>query len=65
LCAGLDPQEVASQQGVAISTVRSQISSIRSKTGAPSIRELVRQVAVLPPLVNALRSLGRMGSTVN
>lgn len=65
LCAGLRPQEVAVQHGVAISTVRSQISSIRSKTGAQSIRALVRQVAVLPPLLNALRSLGRMNATMN
>lgn len=58
LCSGLGPQQVAAQQGVAISTVRSQIGSIRAKTGAQSIRELVRQVAVLPPLLNALRGLG-------
>jgi hypothetical protein len=36
--------------------VRSQIGSIRTKTGANGIRELVRQVAVLPPLVNALHA---------
>ena len=35
--------------------VRSQLSSIRAKTGANSLRELVRQVAVLPPLLGALR----------
>jgi hypothetical protein len=45
---------------VAVSTVRTQIGSIRAKTGAGSIRELVRQVAVLPPLVGALR--GAAGS---
>jgi DNA-binding CsgD family transcriptional regulator len=56
LCAGVQPVEVASRQGVAVSTVRTQIGSIRAKTGANSIRELVRQVAVLPPLVGALRS---------
>ena len=49
------PNEIASRAGVAVSTVRTQIGSIRSKTGATSIRELVRQVAVLPPLVGALR----------
>ena len=59
LCAGFTPGEIKAQQGVAISTVRSQISAIRAKTGAQSIRALVRQVAVLPPLVNALRGLGR------
>jgi len=50
---------------VAVSTVRTQIGSIRAKTGAASISELVRQVAVLPPLVGALRgawALGGMGA---
>ena len=56
LCSGVQPTAIASRQGVAVSTVRTQIGSIRAKTGANSIRELVRQVAVLPPLVGALRS---------
>ena len=55
LCHGVRPTEVATRQGVALSTVRTQISSIRAKTGAASIRELVRQVGLLPPLVGALR----------
>ena len=55
LCGGVRPNDIASRAGVAVSTVRTQIGSIRSKTGAASIRELVRQVAVLPPLVGALR----------
>jgi DNA-binding CsgD family transcriptional regulator len=55
LCTGVPPSEIAQRQGVAISTVRTQISSIRAKTGAESIRNLVHQVAVLPPLVGVLR----------
>ncbi len=55
LCDGRAPGSIAALQGVALSTVRSQIGSIRTKTGAESIRALVRQVAVLPPLVGALR----------
>lgn len=55
LCTGQDPTDIAEQLGVAISTVRTQVSSIRQKTGASNIRELVRKVAVLPPLLNALR----------
>ena len=51
----LTPAEVAAQLGVGIATVRSQIGSIRQKTGADSIRSLVRQVAVLPPLMGVLR----------
>jgi DNA-binding CsgD family transcriptional regulator len=59
LCDGVEPHEVARRGGVAVSTVRTQIGSIRVKTGATSIRELVRQVAVLPPLVGALRGGAR------
>jgi DNA-binding CsgD family transcriptional regulator len=55
LCAGVRPTAIARQQNVAVSTVRTQIGSIRAKAGAGSISELVRQVAVLPPLVGALR----------
>lgn len=55
LCEGRNPAEIATRQSVAISTVRTQISSIRSKTGASTIRHLVQQVATLPPLVGALR----------
>lgn len=55
LCAGVRPTLIAQRQKVAVSTVRTQIGSIRSKTGAASISELVRQVAVLPPLIGALR----------
>ncbi|HNT40216.1 MAG TPA: LuxR C-terminal-related transcriptional regulator [Rubrivivax sp.] len=55
LCQGLDPRAVAAQHGVGLATVRTQIGSIRAKTGAQSIRELVRLVAVLPPMVSSLR----------
>lgn len=55
LSAGVRPNFVAEQQGVAISTVRTQIQSIRAKSGADSIGELMRQLAVLPPLMSALR----------
>jgi DNA-binding CsgD family transcriptional regulator len=55
LCGGRRPADIAAEAGVAVSTVRTQIGSIRAKTGTGSIRELVRQVAVLPPLVGALR----------
>jgi DNA-binding CsgD family transcriptional regulator len=58
LCNGVPPIQVAEKLGVAISTVRSQIGSIRQKTGALSIRALVRQVAVLPPVKGTLRLNG-------
>ncbi|MBA4342374.1 MAG: LuxR family transcriptional regulator [Methylibium sp.] len=56
LSSGARPTSIAESQGVAISTVRTQIQSIRAKSGARSIRELLRQLAVLPPLVSALRN---------
>lgn len=62
LCAGVRPTAIALQQNVAVSTVRTQIGSIRAKTGAGSISELVRQVAVLPPLVGALRGAFALGA---
>jgi DNA-binding CsgD family transcriptional regulator len=55
LCRGTPPGEIANELGVAVSTVRTQIGNVRLKTGAASIRALVRQVAVLPPLVSVLR----------
>ena len=58
LSEGLQPNDIAARHGVGISTIRSQIGSIRSKTRSDSIGALVRQVAVLPPLVGALRSPG-------
>jgi DNA-binding CsgD family transcriptional regulator len=55
LSEGDSPQDIARDHGVKIATVRSQINSIRLKTGTASIRDLLRQVAVLPPVVGALR----------
>ena len=57
LCTGNTPRQIADDQGVGLATVRTQVSSIRVKTGAASIQALVRQVALLPPLVGALRSV--------
>jgi DNA-binding CsgD family transcriptional regulator len=51
LAEGLRPAEIAKDAGVPMSTVRTQITSIRLKTGARSIGELVRLVTVLPPIV--------------
>ena len=55
LCADFTPLQIAGRQGVGLATIRSQIGSIRLKTGAGSIRALVRQVSLLPPLVGALQ----------
>lgn len=55
LCEGLKPREIAELNEVGLATVRTQIGSIRAKTGAENIRALTRQVAVLPPMVSSLR----------
>lgn len=55
LCRGARPVQIAIEHDVALSTVRTQIGSIRAKTGAAGIRELVQQVAALPPLLTVLR----------
>jgi DNA-binding CsgD family transcriptional regulator len=56
LCGGLRPKELASRHGVAISTVRSHICNIRTKTRATSIRELVERIAVLPPITPVVKA---------
>jgi DNA-binding CsgD family transcriptional regulator len=58
LCDGLRPTAAASRHGVTIATVRTQIGSIRAKTGTASIRDLVHKVASLPPLMGVLRGRG-------
>ena len=62
LSEGLHPSDIATRFGVGISTIRSQIGSIRLKTRSDSIGALVRQVAVLPPLVGALRGVPELGA---
>lgn len=57
LCQGLHPRQLAGLRGVSLATVRSQIRNIRSKTGAGSIGDLVRQVLVLPPMLSSLGAL--------
>lgn len=55
LAAGCSPDGIARSQGVKLSTVRTHISNIRTKTGSASIRHLVERLAQLPPMVSALR----------
>lgn len=57
LCAGQRPRAIAEAGGVGLATVRTQVGSIRAKTGAESIRALVGMVAKLPPLVSTLRAM--------
>ena len=55
LCRGLGVPEIAKEHGVAESTVRSPVKSLREKTGCSSIRRLMQRVTSLPPVVPALR----------
>lgn len=57
LCGGLRPAAVSKELGIAVSTVRSHIGSMRLKTGASSIGQLVRMVSALPPIVPTLNRL--------
>ncbi len=56
LSQGLKPKDIAQGHRVDLSTVRTQISSIRTKTHTASIRELIARVASLPPFASALKS---------
>jgi DNA-binding CsgD family transcriptional regulator len=48
------PRQIAQRLCVALTTVRTHIASIRAKTGATSIRELIQLMARLPPLTHRL-----------
>ena len=56
VCKGLRPAQIATHQGVQVSTVRTQLRAIRHKTASDSMRELVRKVSTLPPLARYLPS---------
>ena len=55
LCDGLDPQDIADRSQRGLATVRTQVSSIRDKTGTASVRMLLQRLATLPPMVSMLR----------
>lgn len=55
LCQGYSAPQVAGQLNVAVSTIRSHVRSLCSKTRSSGVRELVSRVAVLPPVAPTLR----------
>ena len=59
LCRGERPKDIAREAGVAISTVRTHVGSIRQKTQTASIGELVHRVTALPPITSAIKPAGR------
>ncbi len=50
LCEGYSTPEIATQLGVAVSTIRTHVRNLCFKTASSGVRELVNQVAVLPPV---------------
>ena len=58
VCKGLRPAEIANHHGVRISTVRTQLRSIRMKTCSATIRALVQKVSLLPPMARHLSGYG-------
>lgn len=57
LCEGYSTPEIATRMGVAVSTVRNHVRNLCVKTRAFGLRELVHQVAVLPPVGPTARQL--------
>lgn len=49
------PREIADENNVALSTVRSQIASMRTKLGARRIEDLLLLLCEVPPMASALR----------
>lgn len=54
LCEGYSAPQAAARLKVAVSTVRSHVRSLCAKTRTNGVRELVRRVAVLPPVATAV-----------
>lgn len=48
LCEGQDAAEIALSLNVAVSTIRSHVMAIRTKTATNSVRQLVQRMACLP-----------------
>lgn len=55
LCHGHSAPQVAAEMKLAVSTVRSHVRSLCSKTRCRGVRQLVNRVATLPPVAPALR----------
>lgn len=50
ITAGCSPRGIAERHRVSLATVRSQIASLREKTGTDSMYSLLREMARLPPI---------------
>ncbi|RZL37442.1 MAG: hypothetical protein EOP35_08670 [Rubrivivax sp.] len=63
LLAGKRVEALAAERGVAVTTLRSQVGSLREKLGADRLEDLVRLAAGLPPMSSVLRSPPLLFST--
>jgi DNA-binding CsgD family transcriptional regulator len=54
LCDGVMANDIAKKRAVKLSTVRTQIASIRGKAGVGSVLQLIAKVAALPPVAGRL-----------
>ena len=54
LCNGRKAAEIAEELKVSLATVRTHIHNLKDKTGCGSMLDVVKQVAVLPPIVHML-----------
>lgn len=54
LCDGLRAADIADHLKLSQATVRSHVHNLKAKTGCNSMLEVVKQVAVLPPMVETL-----------
>ncbi len=55
ICTGEKAAKIAHKLGVGVATVRTQVSSIRRKTRTATVRQLIKLIALLPPMVPPLR----------
>lgn len=56
LCAGLKPAEIALQLQISEGTIRTHVHNLKVKAHCNSMVELVKRVAVLPPIMTALKA---------
>lgn len=54
LCAGHEPAAIAKNLGVSLSTVRTHVVAARAKLGVRSMREMLIDVARLPPIAEVV-----------
>jgi DNA-binding NarL/FixJ family response regulator len=51
LLEGMAPADIARAKHVAVSTIRTQIGQLRQKTGSRSVRQLLKRLGGLPPMM--------------